>query len=462
MTAGDTNGGLRRGVYLIFAAIALGGMLGRILAVNSVDKIEADKSRQAQGKPSAQRPFLSSNDRSRWATVRALVEHGTYQIDEIVAQPNWDTIDMVKLPDGHLYSSKPPLFPTLMAGEYWLIHKLTGKTLGTHPYEIGRFMVITINVLPMLVYFAVVARLIDRYGTTDWGRIFTFATAALGTFLTTFVIVINNHLPAAVCIALATDAAMRIWCEGARRWRWFFLTGLFAALAAALELPALAFTAAMGLALLWRFPGETLRGVAPAMAIVFAAALGTNYAALGTIEPAYAHKEWYDYTFVRDGKPRESYWRNPAGIDRGEPSRSVYALNTLVGHHGAFSLSPVWLLAVAGMGTQLCRRGWPLRGVVGVTALLTVACFAFYVMRPIEDRNYGGMTSGLRWTFWLIPLWLLTMLPAVDAMSQRRWLRGLALALLVLSVLSVTYPTWNPWTHPWLTNFALYEEWIRF
>ncbi len=97
-----------------------------------------------------QRPFLSANDRSRWATVRALVEHGTYAIDDIVSQPNWDTIDMVKHRgrDGqpHLYSSKPALFPTLMAGEYWVIHKLTGWTLGTHPYEIGRFMLLTINV----------------------------------------------------------------------------------------------------------------------------------------------------------------------------------------------------------------------------------------------------------------------------------------------------------------------------
>ena len=46
----------------------------------------------------------------------------------------------------HLYSSKPPLLATLMAGEYWLINHVTGATLGEHPYEIGRFMLVTINV----------------------------------------------------------------------------------------------------------------------------------------------------------------------------------------------------------------------------------------------------------------------------------------------------------------------------
>ena len=39
--------------------------------------------------------------------------------------------------DGHLYSSKPPLLPTLMAAVYWPIYRFSGATLGTHPYEIG-------------------------------------------------------------------------------------------------------------------------------------------------------------------------------------------------------------------------------------------------------------------------------------------------------------------------------------
>lgn len=462
MTTADSMVSMRRGVYWLLAAIALGGMLGRILAVNSVDRIEIDKGRQAQHKPITQRPFLSANDRSRWATVRSLVELGTYQIDDIVSQPNWDTIDMVKLPDGHLYSSKPPLLATLIAGPYWLIHRVTGKTLATHPYEIGRSLLIFVNVLPMLWYFCTLARLIDRYGGSDWGRIFTFAVAAVGTFLTTFVIVVNNHLPAAVCLAVAVDAAVRIWCEHDERWVWFFVSGLFGGLLAAFELPALAFTALLGLALLWKFPTSTLRGFAPGLAIVAAAALGTNYLAVGTVEPAYKHKEWYDYSYIKDGKQRDSYWRHRVGIDRGERSRAIYAFNALLGHHGIFSLSPVWLLAILGLVMQIYRREWPLRPFVLLAGAVSIICFVFYVLQPREDRNYGGMTSGLRWMFWMAPVWLLALLPAADAMARRRWTRGIALVFLVWSVLSVAYPTWNPWTHPWLTNFARYEGWVDF
>ena len=53
---------------------------------------------------------------------------------------------------------------------------------------------------------------------------------------------------------------------------------------------------------------------------------------------------------------------------------------------------------------------------------------------------------------WLTPLWLLTMLPALEWLGQRRWGRWLAYALLAWSVFSVSYPAWNPWRQPWLYN----------
>src|SRR5207244_1549533 len=89
---------LRFGVYGVLIAVATGGMLGRIMAVNSVDLIGVENHLYRQGRADwqRQRPFLSANDRSRLATARSLVEYGTYAIDDIVAQPGWDTIDMVK------------------------------------------------------------------------------------------------------------------------------------------------------------------------------------------------------------------------------------------------------------------------------------------------------------------------------------------------------------------------------
>ena len=40
-----------------------------------------------------------------------------------------------------------------------------------------------------------------------------------------------------------------------------------------------------------------------------------------------------------------------------------------------------------------------------------------------------------------------------DRLAASRSGRVMAAVLLALSVMSATYPTWNPWTHPWLYNF---------
>src|SRR4051812_19056322 len=92
---------MRWSIYLLLIAIAVGNMTGRLLSVNSVDKVqlEATRIREALDRQRArlikdgfsgkqlesqmdadearlrhelqlQRPFLSANDRSRWLTIR--------------------------------------------------------------------------------------------------------------------------------------------------------------------------------------------------------------------------------------------------------------------------------------------------------------------------------------------------------------------------------------------------------
>lgn len=501
----DPTARLRWGVYLVLIAIAVGNMTGRLLAVNSVDKagVEAvrfrqqlerqrtrlesegvagneldrqlaDVEQQLRETQRLQRPFLSANDRSRWMTVRSLVEHGTYEIDAIVGQPTWDTIDMVQHRgrDGqlHLYSSKPPLLATLVAGEYWLIHGLTGWTLGDHPYEIGRIILFTVNVLPLALMYVLVAKLAERFGTTDWGRIFVVAVATLGTLLTTFAVVLNNHVVAAVSAAVALFAFARIYCDGQRGLGYFALAGFAAALTAADELPALSLLGLMGLLLLWRTPRETLFAFTPAVLVVAAAFFATNYIAHDSLRPPYMHRSasdpnenWYDYVYTVNGRERESYWRDRQGIDRGEPSKAIYAIHALVGHHGVFSLTPVWLLSAWGIAIWLFGADRSRRDLALLVGALSVVCLVFYIgLRPQDDRNYGGMTSGFRWMFWFAPLWLLVMLPAADRLAKSTAGMALAGGLLTVSVLSASYPTWNPWTHPWIYHWLEWCGWQGF
>jgi len=236
---------------------------------------------------------------------------------------------------------------------------------------------------------------------------------------------------------------------------------MFAAFTVCNELPALAFAALLTGVLLLRAPRKTLLFYAPAAAIPLAALLWTNYLALGEFDPAYSKfgGPWYEY--------EGSHWRKPPpgsvkhGIDWASmhETRLDYALHVLVGHHGLFSLSPIYAFAVAGMGWSLTRKRVPrpvadesppnLRVVALMTLVLTVVVVGFYL---VKSDNYGGNTTGLRWLMWLTPLWLLTMLPVVEWLGQRRWGRWLACGLLAWSVFSVSYPAWNPWRQPWLYN----------
>ena len=156
----DDDARQRRAIYALLIAIGLAGLLGRIAAVSSGD---------------GRTPFLSANDRSRWATIRSLVEEGSYEIDVAIADRGWDSIDKVRHAgqDGepHYYSSKPPLLPTMLAGEYWVIRQVTGRKLSEHPMYIGRIMLAVTNGFFFLLFLWAVAGLAERCGASDWGRI---------------------------------------------------------------------------------------------------------------------------------------------------------------------------------------------------------------------------------------------------------------------------------------------------
>ncbi|MFM7033963.1 MAG: glycosyltransferase family 2 protein [Planctomycetia bacterium] len=505
----DSRGRTRRGVYAILVMLALGAVLGRIGAVASVDRLALEQrvvtdaiaaATKAGGPVDEQairarieeqkrivRPFLSANDRSRWLAVRAIVEKGTFAIDELVAEPGWDTIDAVAHPDAsgrlRLYSSKPPLLALLAAGPYWLLHRITGWTLADHPFELGRLLVVVVGLVPLAAMILFTSRMVETVGTTDWGRIWSVALAACGTLLTTFAVVFTNHLPAAACTAASGWLVLRIHRDGLRSWTAFAAAGLAAALAAAFDLPAATWLASALILLAMSDLRRTLVGAVPAAALVAAAALGTNDLVHGHIAPPYAHRtvggervpiephgaswnpsNWYDYELpLSNGKTLVSYWRSPKGVDRGEASVPTYALHVLIGHHGILSLTPAWLLVIPGLASLAGRRhrGDPaIARFAMAIAIVSVITIGFYILRPQPDRNYGGVSSGFRWAFWMAPLWVAAVVPAADRLGRGGPGRGLALVLLGLSVLSVAYPTWSPWTMPWLQRWLIHAGWL--
>ncbi|MBQ7030084.1 MAG: hypothetical protein IJN32_07545 [Thermoguttaceae bacterium] len=449
--------------------------------------------------------FDEENAKADARVVEYRKELVPYAIDKAWETPGWDSIDVVKhgAPDeiydpsnpasGYIYSSKPTLLPTVMAGPYWILNRCFGLSLAKRPFETTRILLVIYQLIPLGIAFFCLAAIIESVGKTDWGRMYAVAAATFGTFALTFVPTLNNHLPGFASISIALWAAFKILRDGKTNPVYFALAGFFGAFAVACDLPALAFAAGLCGILLVKRPLKTVCVAIPAGLVVAAAFIATNYIAHNSIMPAYSCKrdhmamqaeakekgldpktlfdanDWYYYNYYPAGRPREakyarlSHWANRTGIDRGEPSILRYAFHSTVGSRGVFSLTPIWILSVWGLCVWAFKtkddKGLRAFGVGALT--LTVVFFAFFLTRDQGDRNYGGMSCWSRWFFPLVPLFVPALLPIVDRMSKSRRLRGVALAALFWSAASAAFPTWNPWVAPWLYDLAVNWGWMK-
>ncbi|MDC0574990.1 hypothetical protein OAO39_03560 [Pirellulaceae bacterium] len=478
-----------------------------------------------------------ANDRSRWAAVVSLVHQGTWQIDDVdrLRGPNgnWGTIDKVyhidRSGEEHFYSSKPPLYILFVSSQYWVLNRVFGVDMLVNPLWAIKGLVFCNQVLLFGLFLWLYLQICQRFIKHRSVLICLGLTAGFGTFLSTFAVSLNNHLPAAVCV-LATIALMiRIECDRNSSWIEYFSIGIMTALSVTFELPALSFLGLVGIWLLFRSPVKTLTFGVFGISIVATAFLGSNYWAHGSLQPPYAHRSdgevlayldqedaallvsglvpetlalfgretgkdvalpgmsdilieqhptvgrwrifdlqntrryalqrvgsvfeirawdnWYDYEV--NGIP--SYWLpgSARGVDLGEPSRLQYFIHMTVGHHGVFSLTPIWIFSLLGVAVAW-RDPEPIwRQLAYVLLTLTIVLLVFYTMRPLADRNYGGVASGFRWFFWLTPLFLLMLIPAWKIIRKSMLLISLWGIFLLISIYSGLNAFLNPWQHPW-------------
>lgn len=430
-------------------------------------------------------PLLSANDRSRWATVWSIVERQTYTIDEIDQRTGWSTIDKVRF-QGHYYSSKPPLFPRLVAEVAAAVKMATGLSLDDKPRTTSRVVLLFVNVLPTIASWVAVAWMLPKFARSTWACLFTLSVLCFATLNSPFLVTLNNHSVAIWSLTL-TLACMTWMTVAGPKGRWFAagLGGLFAAWTCCNELPA----APLGVATFvwfWRQGWkQAWFAFVPLALIPLAGFFYTNYQVAGTWKPFYMTYGTETYRYIVDGVP--SYWLRPAGLDTNPDSTPVYFMNCTVGHHGILSLTPVFLFTLLvwlGFGRRISgaadegasdtfltteelatAKARPKRPatvdpasvftfVRHVGLFLTVLTIGFFLSKT-ENYNYGGTSCALRWTLWLTPLWTIGMLPVLVSVSKSRAGRVFACVLLAASTGSAWYPAANPWQHPWIYEVML-------
>lgn len=388
---------------------------------------------------------------SRLATVYALAHDGTWYIDRPVDRPPNPfeplNVDKVKTHDGRLMSSKPPILPLFMTGEYIIMRGLFGWNLNEsdHLRPILKTMIITLIKLPYiigLVFFALILRMfmINLRDAALLLLILAYATPLPG-----YACQLNNHTPAVAVLIIALYFGLGIYTGKLSPTPWRFLAfGFFSAFVFTLDMPTTIFPAFMGLLLFSRFPKQSaswaVLGGLPLLLLHF----GIMAAITGNPLPVQTQEDMYNF--------RNSYWRNPLGVDGMNEQRIVYLFHMNFGRFGTFLLFPALLLGVFGFFKGVRDRACPAQ----IAVLAAGAAFAimttYYLMKT---NNYGGAAYGFRWHIGAVPVLALLAMPVMGSMTKS-WRWGVLALMLVVSV----YSAWECWQAPWGASHEWTCRWL--
>jgi hypothetical protein len=368
---------------------------------------------------------LGDNARSRFITVERLVERHTWaHVAPGDTTPFPLSIDAVKVGE-RLYSSKPPLYPMVMAGQAKVLKAVTGWNFYEHRKDYLRYLILLNQILPYLLMLYVAVRFLLRFTQDRWTLHFMLLAMSVGLLALGYTPEINNHSPAACWLFIACYMVYRVWTGEERRWWMMGLLGLVMGYMMALELPALAFGVILWVLVMVRHWKGGLLALA-GMLLPIIPSLMVFHTISGEWKPFYMQGELYRY--------EGSYWSQPRGSDLLREPQGVYFLKTLFGVKGLFFVTPLFLLPVMQVVPWVRRR---VQGLAPVLKWLVIGIVLVVGYIGLRTHNYGGDCIGMRWHIVFMPLLMFMGWPVVEWMGRSIFGRVVCGVLLGLSMLQV-------------------------
>ncbi len=387
----------------------------------------------------------SGNPASRLATVESLVDDKTWSLDDSIYR--YDTVDKVRI-GPHYYSSKPPTLPASGAAFYAGFQGVTGLTFAEDADIVVGYLRIVLQVVPLLFGFVLVGRFLTIRGATGGVWFWCLLAFVPGSFVFGYSASINNHSIAALLLTIS--AAMAFVGRGKEEvdpGSWMCV-GFLVSLGVVLDFGGALFGLGIGLFALIGRGGLGRLGwlvVGAGLPVLIHFHMTANLS--GSFEPLYRFSFIYHYP--------GSYWNSPGEFDAVNEHGLLYAFHCLVGHHGLFTMTPVFLFSIPGCvkmirSTERRAEGLLIAGVC-VGTILTYLLWG--------PRNYGGMAMGMRWFIVLTPLlWLSAASYAIDNWSSRRVRVGFVTAVLV-SASHACYALTGPWDYSWWNRLWQLAGW---
>jgi hypothetical protein len=374
------------------------------------------------------------NPASRFAAMQALVDKGTWAIDD-VSLGNM-TIDKVFV-GGHFYSSKPALLNLFGAAIYAVIKTITGLTFDRDLYTLGAVFGVLLGTLPWALSVVLLHRLLVASIASSTVRSLSVVAFGAGSLAAAYGSSFNNHIIGVACLLLMWERwhpALRDQPLARSRLATGAIAGGFAIICELTSGAIVAATAAVLAESLWRRrqTGD-IALAALLVALLPLVQIGIGWSIAGTPVPI----QFIDAAWKYPG----SYWKRPIEFDALNEPWPVYVFHSFVGHHGLFSLTPWLLVGIPWVISRPVEQRERLVWYAAIGAL--AALIGFYMYRTV---NYGGRCVGFRWFLVLHPLLALAAARFLDTRGAR-WLGHPVLlgVLIGAGAASALTGAVNPW-----------------
>ena len=408
----------------------------------------------------------SWNEISRLASMEALVQHGTWAIDNTaLGNLTGDRIFW----NGRFYSDKPPLLSWVGAGVYAVLHQGFGLSLSSQecnpitspchcialmcpqssPDWAYYLLTVILVGIPSALMLALFYRSTDFFGLSNPLALLLTGVLGMGTAVLPYSLVLNNHVPAAACLLVAFYALVPSKADGALSQRWLFVGGFATTLAFVVDPGASPFFVFFPGYVLWRYRLRAwpflLGGLVP---LAVTAAL--DWWMLGDPLLPTMHASGFDY-------PGSPFVGNIAGT-HSAANVLEYGFRMLVGDHGFFAFSPVLLWALYALAMLLRERGHWLRGEAATVGL---ACLAMILYLILLTYDFGGAGYSVRNLVVIVPLlFFFAAQPSLYRTCQRRLVFAALSALSIFSAWQGALAPWGPVLPPLrLETAAAALEW---
>jgi hypothetical protein len=347
---------------------------------------------------------LSWNDRSRLATIDALVSAHTFAIESSAFAAG--TSDKYRY-GGHTYSDKPPALALEGAGAAEVLAPF-GITLARTPDR----AVYLITLLTVGVWFALACAYAYAFqlllGLGSHRAAFVACVTGVGTLALPYATVLANHVPSGGAALAGVYHLVRARA-GRSGVLHALLAGAFFALAYAFDASAAVFGLA-AVILLWGSAPRLWIACAVACAPVIAAQLAFNaHVSNGFGPPALNQSSWNDPAspFYRGADQSAFLFTSPLDYAR-------YAVYLLIGDKGLISYTPLTLVCAYGL-VRMWRGPAPQPR---LAAALLVTSVAYFALMVAFTNDYGALNYGERRYVDLFFVLCVALGPALAAMPS--------------------------------------------